>query len=155
SAVSRSGWVTRSVKRRVTVSASRLCISFTIVSSGYLSPNPRAMMPRSTSRVPPRSEKRGRVLGEEPERPLERAAACQARLDSQQRVNRLRHLLLERRADVLDHGSFEVRVLSRLEHAGHRQGHLPQRDEMSDQMADGHGGPLARFLADLANGLDQ
>ena len=86
---------------------------------------------------------------------LEIAAGVDRRLDAEERVDDLGHLLLEGRADVLDHGRFEVRVLAGLEHEGDRERHLPQGGEMRDEAPHRGRGALARILRHLADQLEQ
>jgi hypothetical protein len=94
------------------------------------------------------------VLDEVAEGALELAARAQARLDAEESVDHLGNLLLERGAEILHHRRLEVRILSRLEHHGDGQRHLPEGGEMSGQAADHHRRALARLATNLADQLD-
>ena len=63
--------------------------------------------------------------------------------------------LFDQRAQVFDHRSFERRVGSRLKHARDRAGHMPQRDELGAEPADGDFRPLVGGGRQRSDELDE
>ena len=67
----------------------------------------------------------------------------------------MRKLLLPDRADVLDDGRLDHRLLAGMQHAGDRDRHAPHGVELRDQPADAFGAARIRMGTDRADQLGQ
>ena len=119
-------------------------------------PSPRAMMPRSTSVVPPWMVSLGAIMVAK-----RSCSSSVARLPSvssmkaRELAHAVRQLLLPDRAHVLHDRAFDHRLLAGLQHAVHRDRHAPQRVQLRDQPAEPLGAAHIRLVAQRAHQLDQ
>jgi hypothetical protein len=114
--------------------------------SPYRNPKPRAMIPRSTSVVPPwmdgelRHDNRGVR-----QQLIEAGAIVSVAVDECSEIAGLvRQPLLPQSAQVFHNGSLEHRILPGLKHPVHRNRHAPQRMQLRHQAADAFSGPRIR-----------
>ena len=124
---------------------------------GQRSPKPRAMMPRSTSVVPPWMVSLGAmtVAKASCSSKLARLASSSVSAKAASSRTRAGQLLLPDGAEVLDDGAFHHRLLAGLQHAVHRDGHAPQRVQLRDEAAQTFGRAQVGIGAEDAHETDQ